>query len=105
MQLGLNSKMFNAILYNVKNLVSIYKMYVTLKLDDNGCCRIHSFSDGDGPAGPEVTVRPHGNKEIVTNQRYVVMSLKMVARNGKNITLKEVVEEIEREGGRKKVGF
>ena len=25
-------------------------MYVTLKLDDNGCCRIHSVSD-DGPAG------------------------------------------------------
>ena len=25
--------------------------YVTLKLDDNGCCRIHSISD-DGPSGP-----------------------------------------------------
>ena len=56
-------------------------MYVTLKLDDNGCCRIHSVSDGD--------------KEIVTNERYVVMPWKMVTRRGKNVTLKEVVEEIE----------
>ena len=49
MQLGLNSEIFNAILYNVKNLISIYKMYVALKLDDNGCCRIHSISDdGNG---------------------------------------------------------
>ena len=38
-----------SILYNVKNLISINKMYVTLKLDDNGCCRIHSVSDdGNG---------------------------------------------------------
>ena len=60
-------------------------MYVTLKLDDNGFCRIHSVSDD-------------GNGWIVTNQRYVVMPWKMVVRNGKNISLKEVVEEIEREG-------
>ena len=33
----------------------IYKMYVTLKFDDNGSRRIHSVSDGD--------------KEIVTNER------------------------------------
>ena len=26
-------------------------VYVTLKLDGNGCCRIHSVSD-DGPSGP-----------------------------------------------------
>ena len=27
----------------------LYKMYVTLKLDDNGCCRIYSVSDdGNG---------------------------------------------------------
>ena len=71
MQLGLNSEMFNAILYNVKNLISLYKMYVTLKFNDNGRCRIHSVSDGD--------------KEIVTNERYVVMSWKMVTRNGKNM--------------------
>ena len=29
------------------HLIFIYKMYVTLKFDDNGCCRIHSVSDGD----------------------------------------------------------
>ena len=54
-------------------------MYVTLKLDDNEC-RIHSISDGD--------------KEIVTNKRYVVMPWKMVTRYGKNMALKEVVEEM-----------
>ena len=77
MQLGLNSEMFNAILYNVKNVISIYKMYVTLKFDDNEYCRIHSVSDGD--------------KEIVTNKRYVVMPWKVVTRHGKNMSLKEVV--------------
>ena len=80
MQLGLNSEMFNAILYNIKNLISIYKMYVTLTFDDNGCCRIHSISDGD--------------KEIVTSERYVVMPWKMVTSNGKNMSLKEVVDGI-----------
>ena len=45
--------------------------YVTLKFDDNGCCRIHSVSDGD--------------KEMVTNERYVVMPWKMVTRHGKNM--------------------
>ena len=74
MQLGLNSEMFNTILYNVKNLISIYKMYVTLKFDDNGCCRIHSVSDV-------------GNGWIVTNERYVVMPWKMVTRHGKNMGL------------------
>ena len=54
-------------------------MYVTLKLDDNGC-RIHSISDG--------------NEEIVTNERYVVMPWKMVTRHGTNVTLKEVVDRI-----------
>ena len=58
-------------------------MYVTLKLDDNGC-RIHSVSDG--------------NKEIVTNESYVVMPWKMVTRRGANVTLKAAVEEIEKEG-------
>ena len=30
-------------------LYIIYKMYVTLRLDDNRCCRIHSVSDdGNG---------------------------------------------------------
>ena len=58
-------------------------LYVTLKLDDSGC-RIHSFSDGD--------------IVIVTNERYVVMPWKMVTRCGVNMTLKEVVEEIKKEG-------
>ena len=56
-------------------------MYVTLKLDDNGCCRIHSASED-------------GNQWIVTNERYVVMPLKMVTRNGKNMTLAEAVDGI-----------
>ena len=47
-------------------------MYVTLKLDDNGCCRIHSVSDD-------------GNGWIVTNERYVVMPWKMVTRHGTNM--------------------
>ena len=81
MQLGLNSENFNAILYNVKNLISIYKMYVTLKLDDNGCCRIHSISDD-------------GNGWIVTDKRYVVMPWKMVTRHGKNMTFTEAVDGI-----------
>ena len=56
-------------------------MYVTLKFDDNGCCRIQSVSDdGDGL--------------IVTNKRYVVMPWKMVTRNGKNMTLAEAVDGI-----------
>ena len=55
-------------------------MYVTLKFDDNRCCRIHSVSDGD--------------KEIVTNERYVVMPWKVVTRHGKNMSLKEVVDGI-----------
>ena len=56
-------------------------MYVTLKLDDNGCCRIHSVSDD-------------GNGWIVTNERYVVMPWKMVTRNGTNMTLAEAVDKI-----------
>ena len=56
-------------------------MYVTLKLDDNGCCRIHSVSDD-------------GNGWIVTDKRYVVMLWKMATRNGKNVTLKEAVDGI-----------
>ena len=56
-------------------------MYVTLKLDDNGCCRIHSVSDD-------------GNQWIVTNERYVVMPWKMVTRHGKNMTLAEAVDGV-----------
>ena len=54
---------------------------MTLKLDDNGCCRIHSVSDD-------------GNGRIVTNERYVVMPWKMVTRHGKSMTLKEAVDSI-----------
>ena len=57
----------------------IYKMYLTLKLGDNGY-RIHSVSDGD--------------KEVVTNERYVIMPWKMVTRHGINVTLKEAVDRI-----------
>ena len=42
--------------------------HVTLKLDDNGCCRIHSISD-DGPGAPQGL---HGNGWIVTDERYVL---------------------------------
>ena len=56
-------------------------MYVTLKSDDNGCCRIHSISDD-------------GNGWIVTNERYVVMPWKMVTRHVKNMTLTEAVDSI-----------
>ena len=62
-------------------LYIIYKMYVTLKLDDNGCCRVHSVSDD-------------GNGWIVTNERYVVMPWKMVTRNGTYMTLAEAVDGI-----------
>ena len=54
-------------------------MYVTLKLDDNGCCRIHSVSDD-------------GNGWIVTNERYVPW--KMVTRHSKSMTLTEAVDSI-----------
>ena len=56
-------------------------MYVTLKLGDNGCCRIHSISDD-------------GNGWIVTDEKYVVMPWKMVTRHGKNMTLAEAVDSI-----------
>ena len=57
-------------------------MYVTLKLDDNRCCRIHSISDD-------------GNGCIVTDERYMVnMPWKVVTRHGKNMTLTEVVDGI-----------
>ena len=78
-------------------------MYVTLKLDDSGC-RIHSISD-DGPLGPGDPKGPHGNKEIVTNERYVVMPWEMVTRYGKNMILKEAVEEIKKDGEGRRVEF
>ena len=54
---------------------------MTLKLDDNGCCRIHSISDD-------------GNGWIVTDERYVVMPWKMVTKHGKNMTLAKAVDGI-----------
>ena len=54
---------------------------VTLKFDDNGCCRIHSVSDD-------------GNRWIVTNERYVLMPWKVVTRHGKNMTLTGAVDSI-----------
>ena len=54
---------------------------MTLKLDDNRCCRIHSVSDD-------------GNVWIVTDERYVVMPWKMVTRHGKNMTLAGAVDGI-----------
>ena len=54
--------------------------YVTLKFDDNGCCRIHGVSDGD--------------KEVVTNERYFIMPWKVVNVDDKRVSLKEAVGEI-----------
>ena len=67
-------------------------MYVTLKLNDSGCCRIHSISDGPSRSG--APQGHHRNGEIFTNGKYVVMPWKMVTRYGTNVTLKEAVEEI-----------
>ena len=61
--------------------------YVTRKLEDNGCCRIHSAKRGEARVSD-------GDEEIVTNERYVVMPWKMGTRNGKNMTLEEAVHEI-----------
>ena len=60
-------------------------MYVTLKLDDNGC-RIHSVSDnGNETQGHPGALRGHG--WIVMDESYVVMPWKMVTRHGTNLTL------------------
>ena len=67
-------------IFGNKDELTNYSKYVTLKLYDKGSCRIHSVSDGD--------------KEIVTNERYVVMSWKVVNMHGKNMTLKEAVHKI-----------
>ena len=78
------------IYFFTQNYVSYIKMYVTLKLNDSGC-KIHSISDG--------------NEEIVTNERYMVMPWKMVTRRGINVTLKQAVEEIEKEGEERRLVF
>ena len=58
-----------------------HAVYVTLKFDDNRCCRIHSVSDD-------------GNGWIVTDDRNVVMPWKVVTSHGKNMTLAEAVDGI-----------
>ena len=55
-------------------------MYVTHQLDDKGCWRIHSVSDG--------------NEEVGTDKSYVVMPWKVVNVDGKRVSLKEAVDEI-----------
>ena len=60
---------------------------VTLKFDDSGCCRIHSAKRGEASVSD-------GDKEIVTDERYVVMPWKMVNVDGKRVSLKEAVDEI-----------
>ena len=79
-------------------------MHVALKLDDNGC-RIHGISD-DVPSGPGVS-GPHGNEEIVTSERYLVMPWKIFARHGTNMTLKEAVDRIlnKKESENKELGI
>ena len=57
--------------------------YVTLKFDDSWRCRIHSTKS------PK-----HGDKEIVTNERYFIMPWKMVNVDGKRVSLNEAVDEI-----------
>ena len=65
--------------------------YVTLKLDDNGSCKIHSAKRGEASVSDGDGGDPLAHKEIVTNKTYVIMPWKMVTRNGKNMTLKEAV--------------
>ena len=57
-----------------------HAVYMTLKFDNNGRCKIHSISDRD--------------KEIVSNEKYVVMPWKVVNVDGKRVSLKEAVDEI-----------
>ena len=61
--------------------------YMTLKFDDNERCRIHCAKRGE----TRVSDR---DKEIVTNERYVVMPWKVVNVDGKRVSLKEAVDEI-----------
>ena len=56
-------------------------------MDDNGHCRIHSAKRGEASISD-------GNKEIVTNKRYVVMPWKVVTMNGKNVALAEAVDSM-----------
>ena len=67
--------------------------YVTLKLYDKGSCKIHSMKHREASISGR-------DKEIVTNERYVVMPWKVVNMHGKNgennrhVTLAEAVIEI-----------
>ena len=61
--------------------------YLTLKSDYNGCCRIHSLKRGEASVSD-------GDKEIVTNERYLVMPWKVVNVDSKKVSLKEAVDEI-----------
>ena len=70
-------------------------MYMTLKLDDKGSCKIHGTKRGEANVSDGDGLDPPVRKEIVTNKTYVVMPWKIITRNGKNMTLKEAVEEIE----------
>ena len=77
--------------------------YMTLKFDDNRSCRIHSMKHGISD----------GDKEIVTNERYVVMPWKVVNRRGKNgknaknVTLEEEIisykESVDKEHERREI--
>ena len=61
-------------------LVALLRAPAPPQFDDNGSCKIHSVK--------------HGDKEIVTNERYVVMPWKMVNVDGQRVSLKEAVDEI-----------
>ena len=61
--------------------------YVTLKFDDNGHFRIHNAKRGEASISD-------GYEAIVTTERYVVMSWKMVNVDGKRVSLKEAIDEI-----------
>ena len=69
--------------------------YVTLKLDCKGSFKIHSAKRGEASVSDGDGHDPPVHKEIFTNKTYVVMPWNMVTRNGKKMTLKEAVEEIE----------
>ena len=66
--------------YLVTKMTLTNSTYITLNLYDKGSCKIHRVSDGD--------------KEIVTNERYVVMPWKAVNMHAKNMALAEAVDEI-----------
>ena len=54
--------------------------YMTLKLYDKGSCKIHSAKHGKARVSD-------GGKEMVTNERYVVMLWKVVNIHGKMVKM------------------